>query len=118
MLEEFYNIGDLNSKDVSNHFYIATLQSWLINNDEEIYEDILQHFEVLEYYAVCDGINKAMNFVRNVMDKRFSEASVIREDSETYTYAFDEYKNISKRIYEDVLLEIYGEQIRNFTKSN
>ena len=37
MLEEFYNIGDLSGKDVSNHFYIATLQSWLINNDEDIY---------------------------------------------------------------------------------
>ena len=118
MLEEFYNIGDLSGKNVSNHFYIATLQSWLINNDEEIYDNILDHFEGLEYYAVCDGINKAMKFIRRVMDKRFAEASTIAEDSETYTYDFEEYKSISKRIYEDVLLEIYEEQIRNFTKSN
>ena len=118
MSGEFYNIGDLSGRDVSNHFYIATLQSWLIHNDDEIYQNVLDHFEQLEYYAVCDGVNRAMNFIRNAVDKRFDEASFIAEDSDTYTYEFEEYKKISRRIYEDVLLEIYAEQIRNFTKSN
>ena len=111
-------MGDLSGKDVSDHFYIATLQSWLIHNDDEIYENVLDHFEGLEYYAVCDGVSRAIKFIKGVVEKRFDEASIISEDSESYTYAFEEYKSISKRIYEDVLLEIYGEQIRNFTKSN
>ena len=118
MSGEFYNIGDLSGRDVSNHFYIATLQSWLIHNDDEIYQNVLDHFEQLEYYAVCDGVNRAMKFIRNAVDKRFDEASFIAEDSDTYTYEFEEYKKISRKIYEDVLLEIYAEQIRNFTKSN
>tara|TARA_E500000318_G_C3563326_1_gene214557 strand:- start:654 stop:1010 length:357 start_codon:yes stop_codon:yes gene_type:complete len=118
LLGEFYNIGYLRGKDVSNHFYIATLQSWLIHNDDEIYDNVLTHFEELECYDVCSGINKAIKFIRNAVDKRFDEASFIAEDSDTYTYEFEEYKKISRRIYEDVLLEIYEEQIRNFTKGN
>ena len=85
MLGEFYNSEGIDSRDVSRFFYINTLEAWLIYNDDEIYYSMLHHFEDIEYYPACDGINKAIKFIENVV----------------------EYKKIKRKIFYDIMLEIY-----------
>lgn len=118
MLGEFYSSHGLDSRDVSRHFYVTTLECWLIYNDDDIYYSMLDHFEQIEYYPACDGINKAIKFIERTVTKRFEEASIISEDDESTTYDFNEYKAVSSKIFYDVLLEIYEEQIRSIEENS
>ena len=112
------------NRQMSSHFYINTLQSWLIYNDYEIYEDVLKYFESLELYPVCDGIKKALIFIEFVLYKRFKDAEINVKDIEDVVLGrlqddeFERHRAISRLVYKDILTEIYGEQIRNFAKGN
>jgi len=115
---------EIRNRKMSSQFYISTLQNWLIYNNYSVYEDVLKYFESLELYPVCDGIKKALVFIEFVLDKRFTEAQVTFEEGldvilgELEENEFEKHREISRRVYKDILTEIYGEQIRNFTKGN
>ena len=68
------------NRQVASHFYISTLQNWLIYNNYTVYEEVFEYFESLELYPICDGIKKALVFIEFVLDKRFKEAQVGFED--------------------------------------
>lgn len=124
MLEEFCEMKKVTNKQVASHFYISTLQNWLIYNNYTVYEDVLEHFESLELYPVCDGIKKALVFIEFVLDRRFEEAQVGSEEVLSFVLGqleeneFEKHREISRLVYKDILTEIYDEQIRNFTKGN
>lgn len=117
-------MGAIKNKEIASLFYINTLQYWLVYNDYEIYEEVLNHFESLELYPVCDGIKKALVFIEMVLDERFKDAKIETSDALDVVLGklsddkWEKHKSISRLVYKDVLTEIYGEQIRNLTKGN
>ena len=114
LLEELYNDG----KEIGNiqlHFYTATLSAYLIYNDLEVFDRLLQEFEEKEEYLICSGIKSAIEKIEDVHDSRFQDAAVeigMNEDEDgMLTFSFEKHKEISKLIFEDILKEIYEKQI-------
>lgn len=118
LLEEFFRYNGDNNETIAEHFYIATLANFLLNNELEIYDDVLSHFEGREEYVVCHGIQKAIDKIESTIDARFSEASTLSESESERIYDVEEYKRISKEIFKDILLEIYDRQISRIKKDN
>ena len=124
MLGEFYKMKRVTNRQVASHFYVSTLQNWLVYNNYTVYEDVLKHFESLELYPVCDGIKKALVFIEFVLDKRFEECQVDSEEGLNFVLGqleeneFEKHREISRLVYKDILTEIYAEQIRSLTKGN
>lgn len=118
LLEEFFRYKGDNDETIADYFYIATLANFLLNNELEVYDEVLSHFEGREEYIVCHGIQKAIDKIESVIDARFSEASVMSENETERIYDVEEYKRISKEIFKDILLEIYDRQISHFKKDN
>lgn len=114
MLEELYNDGK-ESGNIQLHFYTATLSAYLIYNDLEIFDRLLQDFEEKEEYLICSGIKAAIEKIEDVHDSRFQDAAVeigVNEDEDgMLTFSFEKHKEISKLIFEDILKEIYEKQI-------
>lgn len=121
LLEELYNDGK-KSGDIQMHFYIATLSAYLIYNDLEIFDRLLQEFEDREEYLICSGIKAAIEKIEDVHDSRFQNAAVeigMEEDDEgMLTFSFEKHKEISKLIFEDILKEIYEKQIEQSTRNS
>lgn len=118
MLEEFYNKAELDDDDVIRFFYVSTLEFWLVYNDDDIYYNILNHFENMEYYTACSGIQKAIKFIEKTIQKRFSNAAGTTYDEHTMIYDAEEYKKLSRQIFEDIIIEIYEEKIRSVEESS
>lgn len=114
LLEELYNNGK-ESGNIQLHFYTATLSAYLIYNDLEIFDRLLQDFEEKEEYLICSGIKAAIEKIEDVHDSRFQDAAVeigVNEDEDgMLTFSFEKHKEISKLIFEDILKEIYEKQI-------
>jgi len=112
------------NRQVASHFYINTLQNWLIYNNYTVYEDVLEYFESLELYPICDGIKKALVFIEFVLDKRFKEAQVSFEDELNFVLGqleeneFEKHREISRLVYKDILTEVYAEQIRSIKENS
>lgn len=121
LLEELYNDGK-KSGDIQMHFYIATLSAYLIYNDLEVFDRLLQEFEDREEYLICSGIKSAIEKIEDVHDGRFQNAAVeigMEEDEEgMLTFSFEKHKEISKLIFEDILKEIYEKQIEQSTRNS
>jgi predicted transcriptional regulator len=121
LLEEFYNEGK-KTENVQLHFYIATLSAYLIYNDLEIFDKLLQEFEDKEEYLICSGIQSAIEKIEEVHSERFNEASIeigIEEDEEgLLTFSYEKHKEISKLIFKDILTEIYEKQIGQSTSDS
>lgn len=121
LLEELYNDGK-KSGDIQMHFYTATLSAYLIYNDLEIFDRLLQEFEDREEYLICSGIKAAIEKIEDVHDSRFQNAAVeigMEEDDEgMLTFSFEKHKEISKLIFEDILKEIYEKQIEQSTRNS
>lgn len=121
LLEELYNDGK-KSGDIQMHFYTATLSAYLIYNDLEIFDRLLQEFEDREEYIICSGIKAAIEKIEDVHDSRFQNAAVeigMEEDDEgMLTFSFEKHKEISKLIFEDILKEIYEKQIEQSTRNS
>lgn len=118
LLEEFFNYQGDDDETIAEHFYVATLTSWLINNELEIYDEVLSHFEEREEYVICHGIKKAIDKIESTIDIRFSEAASVSENESERVYEIEEYKRISRDIFKDILLEIYDRQIEYIKKDN
>lgn len=121
LLEELYNDGK-KSGDIQMHFYTATLSAYLIYNDLEVFDRLLQEFEDREEYLICSGIKSAIEKIEDVHDSRFQNAAVeigMEEDEEgMLTFSFEKHKEISKLIFEDILKEIYEKQIEQSTRNS
>lgn len=121
LLEELYNDGK-KSGDIQMHFYTATLSAYLIYNDLEVFDRLLQEFEDREEYLICSGIKAAIEKIEDVHDSRFQNAAVeigMEEDEEgMLTFSFEKHKEISKLIFEDILKEIYEKQIEQSTRNS
>ena len=121
LLEELYNDGK-KSGDIQMHFYIATLSAYLIYNDLEVFDRLLQEFEDREEYLICSGIKSAIEKIEEVHSERFNEASIeigIEEDEEgLLTFSYEKHKEISKLIFKDILTEIYEKQIGQSTSDS
>jgi hypothetical protein len=109
LLEELYN---KEYKRVAEAAYVTTLQFYLSYNELAIYDRMLQHYEEQEDYAVCQGIHKAIDFIEETMDKRFDEATPEEEQEDGNLYTQDEFKKVSRLIFEDILKEIYERQVK------
>ena len=121
LLEELYNDGK-ESGNIQLHFYTATLSAYLIYNDLDIFDKLLQDFEEKEEYLICSGIKAAIEKIEDIHDSRFNNAALevgIQEDEEgLLTFSFDKHKEISKLIFEDILKEIYERQIERSSKDS
>lgn len=109
LLEELYN---KEYKRIVESAYITTLQFYLSYNDLNIYDRMLEYYEEQEDYAVCQGIHQAIDFIDDTMDKRFGEAIPEEEEEDGKLYTQEEYKNVSRLIFEDILKEIYERQVK------
>lgn len=112
LLGEFYKGKDLSNEQIIEHFYTSTLSAWLIFNDFEVFENVLDHFQRQEDYLVCEGISRALAKIEAIMDERFSEASEEVEEG-VFQYEYKNHKAVSKRIFEDVMTEIYERKTGN-----
>lgn len=121
LLEELYNDGK-KSGNIQLHFYTATLSAYLIYNDLEVFDRLLQEFEEKEEYLICSGIKAAIEKIEDLHDSRFQNAAVeigMEEDEDgMLTFSFDKHREISKLIFEDILKEIYNGQIEAYQRTN
>lgn len=113
LFEELYKYNASDDKETGDHFYVATLMYWLLNNELEIFDDVLNHFQDREQYLVCFGIKRAIDKIEATIEKRFDEAAVQSETEEERVYDAEEYKRVSREIFKDILFEIYECQIKN-----
>lgn len=118
LFEELYKYDASDDKEVGEGFYVATLMYWLLNNELEIFDDVLNHFQEKEQYIVCFGIKKAIDKIEETIEKRFDEAAVMSESEEEKVYDAEEYKRVSREIFKDILFEIYEYQIKKPEKGS
>ena len=116
--EGFYRAEDLNGPEIIEHFYVLTLSSWIMYNEASIYEELLDYFESQQEFYICEGINRALNRIDDTMQKHFLEASALDEDDEGKTFDLQEYKNVSRRVFIDIMKEIYERQIESNSTDN
>lgn len=108
--EGFFDETELEPQDIINHYYVLTLSAWIMYNEHEIYESMLDYFEKKENYYVCEGINRALARIDDVTTQRFSEATPLEEDDEKRMFNVEEYKQVSRRVFLDIMTEIYERQ--------
>lgn len=118
LLEEFYNYDATDDKLITEYVYVHTLSCWIINNDFNIYESLLEYYEGQEQYAVCEGIHRALAKVDDIMAKRFDEADKVSETDSEVTYTHQEHLRVSSLIFEDIIKEIYEKQIDKRKKNS
>jgi len=108
--EGFFDETQLDADDIINHYYVLTLSAWITYNEMEIYENMMKHFEEKENYYVCEGINRALARIDEVTTNRFSEATPLEEDEDVRSFSVEEYKNASRKVFMDIMTEIYERQ--------
>jgi regulator of sigma D len=118
LLEEFYSYDASNDKLISEFVYVHTLSCWLSNNDFTIYEELLDYYEGQEQYAVCDGLNRALSKIDDIMAKRLDEADKIKETETEVLYTHQEHMRVSGLIFQDIIKEIYEKQIDKRKEDN
>ena len=118
LLEEFYSQDPKNHVRVAEGAYLVTLQYWMVYNQLDIYERMLQYYEEKEEYAFCEGISRAIEKIEDTMDKRFQEAEALEEDEDQILYTHDEHQRVSRLIFEDILKEIYERQVKTTEDTN
>ena len=114
-LEELYNKEYRNQVSVA---YVSTLQFYVNYNDLSIYDDLVKYYEGTEEYAICEGISRAIDFIDDTMDHRFGEAIEEGEEEDGKIYTAEEYKRVSRLVFEDIIKEIYERQIKGIEKAN
>ena len=114
-LEEFYNQEYRSQVSAA---YVSTLQFYVNYNDLTIYDALVGYYEDTEQYAICEGISRAIDFIDNTMDNRFGEAIEESEEEDGKIYTAEEYKRVSRLVFEDIIKEIYERQIKGVTQAN
>lgn len=114
-IEEFYNA---NPAHIVKAAYYTTLQYWLVYNDMSIYEALIEHYKEKEVYEVCDGIQRGIDRINEVMDQRFEEATPISETEEEVTISHEEHQRVGRLIFQDILQEIYEYRIKEIKEED
>ena len=115
LLEELYN---KEYQSQVNAAYVSTLQFYVNYNDLTIYDALVKYYEDTEEYAICEGISKAVDFVDDTMDIRFGEAIEEGEEEDGKIYTAEEYKRVSRLVFEDIIKEIYERQVGNYKENS
>ena len=115
LLEELYN---KEYQSQVNAAYVSTLQFYVNYNDLTIYDALVKYYEDTEEYAICEGISKAVDFVDDTMDIRFGEAIEEGEEEDGKIYTAEEYKRVSRLVFEDIIKEIYERQVKGIESTN
>lgn len=118
LLEEFYNYNHKGDSMLADSMYLHTLGCWLFNSNFEVYESLIKYYEDREEYAVCEGINRALNKIEDIMHEHFENAEKISETETEVTYTHEEHMRVSSLIFEDILKEIYEKQINKYKKNH
>lgn len=113
LLEELYSKQYQNEV---NSAYVSTLQFYVNYNDLTIYDALVKHYEDTEEYAICEGISRAVDFIDDTMDKRFGDAIEEGEEEDGKIYTAEEYKRVSRLVFEDIIKEIYERQIKRIER--
>lgn len=114
-LEELYNKEYRNQVSVA---YVSTLQFYVNYNDLTIYDSLVKYYEEIEEYAICEGVSRAVDFIDDTMDKRFGEAIEEGEEEDGKIYTAEEYKRVSRLVFEDIIKEIYERQVKGIEETN
>ena len=114
-LEGFYNQEYRSQVSAA---YVSTLQFYINYNDLSIYDSLVAYYESTEEYAICEGISRAIDFIDNTMDNRFSEAVEEGEEEDGKIYTAEEYKRVSRLVFEDIIKEIYERQVKGIEETN
>jgi hypothetical protein len=114
-LEEFYNQEYRSQVSAA---YVSTLQFYVNYNDLTIYDALVGYYEDTEQYAICEGISRAIDFIDDTMGHRFGEAIEESEEEDGKIYTTEEYKRVSRLVFEDIIKEIYERQIKGVTQAN
>jgi len=112
LLEELYSQDPKNHIKVAEAAYLVTLQYWMVYNQLDIYERMLEYYEQKEEYAICEGITRAIEKIESTMDYHFQQAESLEEDEDQILYTHEEHQRVSRLIFEDILKEIYERQIK------
>lgn len=112
LLEELYSQDPKNHVKVAEAAYLVTLQYWMVYNQLDIYERMLNYYEEKEEYAICEGITRAIEKIESTMDYHFQQAESLEEDEDQILYTHEEHQRVSRLIFEDILKEIYERQIK------
>jgi hypothetical protein len=113
--EEFYNADPAKIVEAA---YYTTLQYWLVYNDMDIYEGLIEHYKENEVYEVCDGIQRGIDRINEIMDSRFDEATPISENEEEVIISHEEHQRVGRLIFKDILQEIYEYRIKKIEKTD
>ena len=113
LLEELYN---KEYQSQVNAAYVSTLQFYVNYNDLTIYDALVKYYEDTEEYSICEGISKAVDFIDDTMDIRFGEAIEEGEEEDGKIYTAEEYKRVSRLVFEDIIKEIYERQVKGIEK--
>jgi hypothetical protein len=115
LLEELYN---KEYQSQVNAAYVSTLQFYVNYNDLTIYDALVKYYEDTEEYSICEGISKAVDFIDDTMDIRFGEAIEEGEEEDGKIYTAEEYKRVSRLVFEDIIKEIYERQVGNYKENS
>ncbi len=117
LFEELYSyVYEDSDEGKINFFYRATLFAWLVYNDTEVFDIILQTYLDREEYLICEGISRAMTVIEDVTENRFSEATPIREDDEGKIYSHQQHQEVSRLIFADILMNATYERYTKGTE--
>jgi len=117
LLEEFYNYESKKDEEKVQFFYTSTLSSWLNYNNVDVYVALIDDFEEKEEYLICEGINRALSVIDDIMDKRFGEAAIVEEDGLGF-FTQEEHDKVSQLVFLDIMKEIYKSYITTYTQTN
>jgi hypothetical protein len=115
LLEEFYNYESKKDEEKVQFFYTATLSSWLNYNNVDVYVALIDDFEEKEEYLICEGINRALSVIDDIMDRRFGEAASVKEDDEIFL-THEQHEKVSQLVFLDIMKEIYKSYITTYTE--
>lgn len=111
--EESFNVSNEDRNKIER-YYFTTLLAYMLWTKFDMFDDVLEYFEQKEEYLVCSGIQVAISKIEDIMDKRFSDATPVEEDEDMRTYSMEEYEEVSRKVFKDIIIEMYERQIDQF----
>ena len=111
--EESFNVSNEDRNKIER-YYFTTLLAYMLWNKFDMFDDVLEYFEHKEEYLVCSGIQVAISKIEDIMDKRFSDATPVEEDEDMRTFSIEEYEEVSRKVFKDIIIEMYERQIDQF----
>lgn len=112
-IEKHFSVSD-GDRNKIERYYFTTLLAYMVWNKFDMFDDVLQYFEEKEEYLVCSGIQVAISKIEDIMDNRFADATPLEENEDMNTYSLEEYEDVSRKVFKDIIIEMYERQIDEF----